>query len=222
MKNLITQINGEARVSHRVIAENVGVQAKNVKELISKYKDQLNSFGVLTFQTEAVSKEKLKQNPDAKPIEHAFLNEQQATLLLTFLKNNDVVVKFKVALVKAFYDLKANLTPMEMIAQIATRMAKMEKLEQNHALLNKRASRLENNINRTLANENYFTIIGYANLKGIEAGKYHTPSLGRRAKKLSKDKGYVITSVPDSKYGAICVYHKDILAQVFEEKGIIR
>lgn len=44
-----------------------------------------------------------------RPETIALLNEQQATLLVTYCKNTEVVRKFKVALVKAFYDMRQKL-----------------------------------------------------------------------------------------------------------------
>ena len=41
--------------------------------------------------------------------EIAFLNEQQTTLLITFMTNTPKVVKFKIALVKAFYEMRQAL-----------------------------------------------------------------------------------------------------------------
>lgn len=57
---------------------------------------------------EAVSYDELKANPDSKPKQQIYLNEQQATLLIALMKNSEIVVRFKVALVKAFYELKNN------------------------------------------------------------------------------------------------------------------
>lgn len=104
----INHIDGEDRVSHRVIAEGTQNQVKNVVELISTYKAELEEFGVVAFQTEAVSYDELKLNPDSKPKQQIYLNEQQATLLIALMKNSEIVVRFKVALVKAFYELKNN------------------------------------------------------------------------------------------------------------------
>ena len=41
--------------------------------------------------------------------EIAFLNEQQTTLLITFMTNTPKGVKFKIALVKAFYEMRQML-----------------------------------------------------------------------------------------------------------------
>lgn len=46
---------------------------------------------------------------------------------------------------------------------------------------------------------------------------YHTGALGKKATKLSQAQGYIITSVPDAKYGKIGVYHKDIIEQLFRQ-----
>lgn len=42
-------------------------------------------------------------------VEFAYLNEPQAALLIAFMRNSEIVVKFKVALVKGFYDMRAQL-----------------------------------------------------------------------------------------------------------------
>jgi phage regulator Rha-like protein len=52
----------------------------------------------------AVKEERYRGEKQAKTY---FLNEQQATLLLTYLRNSEIVREFKKALVKAFYELKS-------------------------------------------------------------------------------------------------------------------
>ena len=89
-------------VSHRVIAENTGNQAKHLFELISKHKSDFEQFGHLPFETETVTN-------SAKAINKSktyYLNEQQSTLLMTYLRNSEIVRKFKIALVKEFYELR--------------------------------------------------------------------------------------------------------------------
>lgn len=106
MQNLIQVIDNEPRVSHRDVAEYTDNQQKNIVELIAKYRVEFEEFGVVPFKTEGVSEEKLKENPDAKPTKTYYLNEPQATFLMTLLRNKPKVVEFKKALVKAFYELK--------------------------------------------------------------------------------------------------------------------
>jgi hypothetical protein len=51
----------------------------------------------------------LPQGGFAKATEVALLNEPQATFLLTLMRNSEIVVKFKLALVKAFFALRAEV-----------------------------------------------------------------------------------------------------------------
>ena len=50
--------------------------------------------------------------------ELAILNEQQATLLMTYMKNSDVVKQFKKRLVKAFYELAKSRKPREDMSRL--------------------------------------------------------------------------------------------------------
>lgn len=49
------------------------------------------------------------ESTGGRPEEIISLNEQQATLLVTFLKNTPVVVEFKTELVKQFYEMRTEI-----------------------------------------------------------------------------------------------------------------
>ena len=109
----IIQIKDEvAVVSHTTIAEHALIKARSVRLLIDNHKADLEEFGVVSFEMTPVSEEKLKISSDSKPTKTYYLNEQQATLLMTYLSNTPKVVEFKKALVKAFYQLKAKSAMM--------------------------------------------------------------------------------------------------------------
>lgn len=109
-----------------VIAEGTGNQHESVVRIISKYGKELKEFGKIRF-TDTTSKNsncKKKSNDNhyfsdlksgnkfetrGRKTKIYLLNEQQATLLLTLLGNTKEIVKFKVALVKEFYKMKALL-----------------------------------------------------------------------------------------------------------------
>ena len=97
-------------ISHRVIAEHTEIQEKSVSRIIRKHTIDFEEFGVIGFEIQAPSEEKLKISPDSKPTKTYYLNEQQATLLMTYLSNTPKVVEFKKALVKEFYHLKQKNT----------------------------------------------------------------------------------------------------------------
>lgn len=116
----IVQIRNQVPVvSHALIAEHSNIKARSVRLLIDNHKFDLEEFGVVSFEMTPVSEEKLKISPDSKPTKTYYLNEQQATLLMTYLSNTPKVVEFKKALVKAFYQLKEKSAtdPMHLIAQ---------------------------------------------------------------------------------------------------------
>lgn len=93
-------------VSSEVIAVGAGIQHKNVLELIAKHNEQLARFGLLSFETRARS---VGQHGGGD-VRVALLNEQQATLLMTFMRNTEQVIDFKVSLVAAFYEMAQTLS----------------------------------------------------------------------------------------------------------------
>ncbi|EIZ0390890.1 phage regulatory protein/antirepressor Ant [Salmonella enterica subsp. enterica] len=85
------------------IAEGVGNPHSSVIKLIRQNVSDLEEFGPIGFEIQ--KGQPLPQGGFAKPTEYAILNEQQSTLLLTYMRNNDVVREFKKRLVKAFFEL---------------------------------------------------------------------------------------------------------------------
>ncbi|EHQ88229.1 Rha family transcriptional regulator [Desulfosporosinus youngiae] len=85
----------------KVISEFTGVGHRHIKKQISLHRQQLETFGLLVaYETESTG---------GRPEEITQLNEQQATLLVTFLKNTPVVVEFKTELVRQFYQMRTEL-----------------------------------------------------------------------------------------------------------------
>ena len=99
--NIVEIYENELRVSHRVIAEQTDNKIKSVNNLITDNIKDLEEFGRLPFK-----KETLKTNGGMQETKTYYLNEPQATLLITFMRNNEIVKKFKVLLVKEFYKMK--------------------------------------------------------------------------------------------------------------------
>lgn len=84
-----------------VIAECAGVRWRTVKKLITVRKNDLEEFGEVRFQ--------VAPSESGQQVRDYQLNEQQATLLITFMRNTAPVIRFKKALVKAFYDMRMEL-----------------------------------------------------------------------------------------------------------------
>ena len=81
------------------IAEGVGNPHASVIKLIRQNTSDLEEFGNIGFEIQNST------SGAGRPTEYAILNEQQSTLLLTYMRNNDVVRAFKKQLVKAFFEL---------------------------------------------------------------------------------------------------------------------
>lgn len=68
----------------------------------------------------------------------------------------------------------------------------------------------------TTHNEDYFTIAGYASLRGVNIDTAKANMLGRKAAKLPREYGYDIGKVTDSRFGKVNSYHLVILKNIFE------
>ncbi len=100
--------NNEAVTTSLAIAEGAQVQHKNVLELIRKNINDFNEFNPIAFKTR--KGEPLPQGGFAKSTEYAELNEQQVTLLFTYMRNSEIVKKFKIRLVKTFFEMREQLS----------------------------------------------------------------------------------------------------------------
>ncbi|WP_049533421.1 Rha family transcriptional regulator [Streptococcus anginosus] len=91
--------NKEPYTTSEIVAECAGVQHHTVTRLLRNHKERFEAFGFYGFEIH-----KLDGKGRPKKVYH--LNEQQATLLITYLDNTPQVVKFKTNLVKAFFEMR--------------------------------------------------------------------------------------------------------------------
>ena len=98
-------LKAEPYTTPEIIANNTGNNLDNVNRLIRNKKSSLERFGVLGFEI----RKPPKNSKGGRPRKIYHLNEQQATLLITFLDNTPQVELFKVALVKQFYEMRDEL-----------------------------------------------------------------------------------------------------------------
>lgn len=101
-------ISAEPFTTADIIADYANISHKSVNRLISEHEDDLNSFGNLRFKIA-----KLKSGK-GRPNKIYFLNEQQATLLITYLNNTEPVREFKKALVRQFFSMRQELDRRKM------------------------------------------------------------------------------------------------------------
>lgn len=102
--------DGEPFTTSLVIADGTSNEHRAVLQLVRNSAADLEEFGTLAFEM---------RKSGGRPTEFALLNEAQATLLLTYMKNNDIVRAFKKRLVRGFFQLRRGdasvqtLTPLE-------------------------------------------------------------------------------------------------------------
>lgn len=100
----IIQSESGLLVDSLAIADGVELEHASVLKLVRTHEASLAAFGRVGFQIRPFATAGGTQNRQV-----ALLNEHQATLLGTFMKNSAKVVAFKVALVKAFYEMREAL-----------------------------------------------------------------------------------------------------------------
>lgn len=94
--------NKEPFTKSDIIAEFAQIQHHTITRLIQTHEADFKSFGILRFEIEEISGR-------GRPKKVYHLNEQQATLLMTYLKNTEVVRQFKMELVRQFYAMRREL-----------------------------------------------------------------------------------------------------------------
>ncbi|EAH7241034.1 phage regulatory protein [Campylobacter coli] len=104
MNDLVYSLNGGLVTDQNKISTISKVDINSIQRLIRNYKQDLECFGELGFELQKIAKTNKKIY---------YLNEQQATLLLTYMKNSESVRNAKKVLVFAFYQMKEKLRSLE-------------------------------------------------------------------------------------------------------------
>ncbi|WP_057804380.1 Rha family transcriptional regulator [Pediococcus stilesii] len=94
-----------------VIAEYANVNRHTIQQLVKTHKHRLEKFGVIAFEM----RKPPKNSKGGRPKKVYLFNEEQATLLITFLDNTETVADFKVELVRQFYAMKTELLQRQLI-----------------------------------------------------------------------------------------------------------
>lgn len=85
-----------------IVAECAEVKHRTLKSLLNKHREDFESFGKVTF--------KISPSESGQNKRDYILNEQQATLLITYLRNTEPVKEFKKNLVRAFFEMREELS----------------------------------------------------------------------------------------------------------------
>ena len=72
-----------------------------------------------------------------------------------------------------------------------------------------------------IENTHHFATMGFARKHGIKLDTMLCAKLSRKCTSLSKTLGVVMGKAPDTRFGTVNTYHKDILKEVFTQEGLI-
>lgn len=114
------RVGEEPYTTADVIAEYADSSRKVVNELIRRYKNDLEEFGVLPFQMAKPP----KKSKGGRPRKVWQLNQSQATLLITYMDNTKPVRQFKKALVKQFSIMNRALAKQQAAFEVGKQISK--------------------------------------------------------------------------------------------------
>jgi len=178
MQNNIIEIqDNKLVISHRVIAELTQNQEKTISRLIRNHLASLELFGQVGFEIHTVRNSAGAVNEEKT----FFLNEPQATLLLTFMRNNEIVIEFKVRLVQDFYTMKKILQNQQPKVSEKYEKVQIELLCLNNAIENLKV----NEASKILMTETLYKDLGVnTNYLPKYSDENHSVSLSSLLKKF--------------------------------------
>lgn len=120
---------------------------------------------------------------------------------------------------KQLQQLVAPRSMLEMLSEGFAQMAKLEKEQQvvKLELAVTRAEIAEVKAKVNNSDSGFYSILGYASLLGRKITLPTAALLGKQATNLSNTMGFTTGKVPDPRFGAVKIYHKDVLDTIFNQ-----
>lgn len=119
MYELVELKGNDVFTNSKVIADGANNQHESVVAIIRKYEKDILDFGNIDFSD-------LKSGKRGQPERVYYLNEEQATFVITLLRNSKIVVKFKKELVRQFYAMRRFILEKQSKLWGETRIANKE------------------------------------------------------------------------------------------------
>lgn len=119
MYELMELKGNDVFTNSKVIADGTNNQHESVVAIIRKYEKDILDFGNIDFSD-------LKSGKRGQPERVYYLNEEQATFVITLLRNSKIVVKFKKELVRQFYAMRRFILEKQSKLWGETRIANKE------------------------------------------------------------------------------------------------
>ena len=214
MSNLTILQDGQAVTTSRQVAENFGKEHKNILRdidiIIGSSELSREMFLESTYENRG------KQYPEY------IMNRDGFTLLAMGFTGADAM-QWKIKYIQAFNDMEKQLTTVKPLTQLEILAQSTQILiEQDKAIKELNAKQEEQGeAIRQLASQvktspnEYFTVAGYASLRGAKIDISKAGLMGRKASKLSHEYGVEIGKISDPRFGRVNTYHTDVLKEVF-------
>ncbi|EGT0709893.1 phage regulatory protein [Campylobacter coli] len=187
MNDLVYSLNGGLVTDQNKISTISKVDINSIQRLIRNYKQDLECFGELGFELQKIAKTNKKIY---------YLNEQQATLLLTYMKNSESVRNAKKVLVFAFYQMKEKLRSLEQEQE----KARFKSLSDENLRLNSLNHHQKIGYKSQLAQQKE----KYENkIKALKYDLEHKKELSFK-RKLSKEELLELRKILAKDYGILC------------------
>ncbi|ECX9838294.1 phage regulatory protein [Campylobacter coli] len=188
MNDLVYSLNGGLVTDQNKISTISKVDINSIQRLIRNYKQDLECFGELGFELQKIAKTNKKIY---------YLNEQQATLLLTYMKNSESVRNAKKVLVFAFYQMKEKLRSLEQEQE----KARFKTLSDENLRLNSLNHHQKIGYKSQLAQQKE----KYENkIKALQYDLEHKKELSFK-RKLSKEELLELRKILARDYGILCI-----------------
>lgn len=199
MNNLM---NKQTTMSSREIAELTGKQHQHVKRdieiMLTNLGEDVSKFGHI--YTDAVNREQTEY----------LLDRFHTEVLVTGYD-----VKRRAAVIKRWYDLETNTLKDPQLAAMVTMLTQLDAVKQEQIDQRLELDTIKAKI--TATPEEYFTVAGYASLRGINIDTKKANFLGREASKMSRKYGFDIGKAHSTIYGQVNSYHVDVLCELFSK-----
>lgn len=205
--NELMNSNQEPTMSSREIADLTGKQHKDVMA------DIRNMCKQLDIQSADFSADYTDSRGRSQPCFK--LDRYHTEVLVTGYD-----VKRRAAVIKRWYDLETGKAqPVATVkdpqlAAMVTMLTQLDAVKQEQEAQRLELADLRAKV--TATPDEYYTVAGYASLRGISLDTKRANLLGRKAAKVSREHGVDIGKAHSSIYGEVNTYHVDVLCEIFE------
>lgn len=195
---------------------------RRITDNIKRFKENIDFIDLKQRVGDSHTLELLKQlgyaKQSVKQAGHIYLLSERGYSKLIKIMDTDLAWEIHDRLTDEYFkfrELQADIGSLSPVLQVLIKTELRQNQQEEKILsLQDGIKRLEAKV--TTHDDNYFTIAGYASLRGLNVDTEKAKMLGKKAVKLSGTKRYKISQVKDTKYGKVNAYHTDILKEVFD------